>query len=161
MLPQAFLALPSRFDEGQDHPRLVLLVSPTCPLCLAGVELVMKGIDSPEGRLFDLHVVWLPVLENDDEVAAGGSADAIAGRSRTYQYWDDGRVVSSAAHSVLDFDSRRRRIAWDLYLFFRPGARWASPLPIPDRWLHQLEIADQPSLDEATLSSALVEVSTR
>jgi hypothetical protein len=120
----------------------------------------MDGLDVPAERRFDVHVVWLPVLEEDDANAAADAADSIGRRHQMTQYWDDDRSISSAAHTVLDLDARRRRVGWDLYLFYRAGAEWAGPLPMPDLWLHQLDISDQPSLDERTLLGALREVSS-
>lgn len=151
-------ALPARFDAGSSGPRLLLLVSPTCPLCLAGIELVLHGLEEPPGERFDVHVVWLPVLDGDAIDAAAGAAMSIGPRPRMTHYWDVDRAISSAAHGILDLTRRRRRVAWDLYLLYRAGVTWSAPLPSPDVWLHQLDIADQPSLDAATLRAAFEEL---
>ncbi len=158
VLPKASGSLPHGFESGASNPRLLLLVSPTCPLCLAGVDLVMDGVAGPAATSLDVHVVWLPVLEEDDAEAAEIAARSIESRRVMRQYWDDDRSISSAAHTVLDLASRWRRVAWDLYLFYRSGVGWAAPLPVPDVWLHQLDIADQPSLDEQTLAGVLAEL---
>lgn len=160
VLPRASTFLPANFDSSTLSPRVVLLVSPTCPLCRAGVDLVLEGLDAPGGHSFDVHVVWLPVLEEDDADAAADAADSIGRRRRVTHYWDDDRSISSAARAVLDLGARRRRVAWDIYLFYRPGAGWDEPLPVPDLWLHQLDISDQPSLDDRTLIGALREMSS-
>ena len=120
----------------------------------------MDGLGAPAGRLFDVQVVWLPVLEKDDADAAADAAYSTGRRHQMTYYWDDDRSIPSAAHTVLDLAARRRRVAWDLYLFYRAGAEWDEPLPVPDRWLHQLDISDQPSLDDRTLLGALREVSS-
>jgi hypothetical protein len=159
VLPWASAFLPNEFDAGVSSPRLLLLVSPTCPLCLSGVDDVIDGLDSPAGRQFDIHLVWLPVLEEDNADAADEATDLVARRHRVKQYWDEDRSISFAAHAVFGLASRRRRVEWDLYLFYRAGAEWTQPLSVPDLWLDQLNISDQASLDERTLSWALRVVS--
>jgi hypothetical protein len=137
-----------------------MLASPTCPVCLAGVEVVLGGLDSPAGHRFETHVVWLPVLDADNAETAAQSAISLSTRSRVSQYFDDELAISSGAHTTLDFSARRRRVAWDLYLFYRAGPEWNMPCPVPDLWLHQLDIPDQPSLDNSTLTGALQAVSS-
>jgi hypothetical protein len=160
VLSIASSSFPVAFDNGVSSARLVLLVSPTCPLCLAGVDLVVDALDTPEGGRCDTHVLWLPVLETDNGDSAANAARAIGALPRITQYWDESRAVSTAAHTVLDFATRRRNVAWDVYLFYRAGARWTEPIPSPDHWLHQLDIADQPSLSKATLRDGLRMVSS-
>jgi hypothetical protein len=29
-------------------------------------------------------------------------------------------------------------VAWDIYLFYKPGSQWMEHPPLPDNWLHQL-----------------------
>lgn len=157
VLPHASDSLPSGFDLEASVSRLLILVSPTCPLCLSGIALVMDGLDGVSEEDLGVHVVWLPVLEADTGNAAEIAACSTRARRTMKQYWDHDRSLSSAAHQVLDLTSRRRRVAWDLYLFYRPGVRWVSPLPSPNHWLHQLDIADQPSLDEKSFDAALRE----
>lgn len=153
--------LASAFDGATASPRLVLLVSPTCPICLEGAELVASALDEPPGSLVDVHVVWLPVLEADDYDAAIVAAARFGGRPRVAHYWDGDRVISSAAFEVLDLGSRNRRIAWDLYLFYPAGQGWVEPMPRPELWLHQLDLADLPSLDETNLHAALEGITAR
>lgn len=155
VLPIASTALPIAFNAATSTPRLVLLVSPTCPLCLAGVEIVLNGLEANPARDLAVFVVWLPVLDEDSADAAVEVANAISPRVAMAQFWDADRDVSTAVHAVLDLTARRRRIAWDLYLFYRAGVEWQRAVPSPDIWLHQLDIADQPSLDNATLLDAL------
>ena len=160
MLPRASQSLPPAFSAAVSGPRLILLVSPTCPVCLAGVGLVLDALEAQVEDRPDVFVVWLPVLAADDEAAAVMVADSRALRPYVTHYWDDELSVSTAAHVALDFGARGRQVAWDLYLFYRAESTWLEPFPAPDRWLHQLYIDDQPSLDGNSFLDALCEVSS-
>lgn len=155
MLAKASTNLPRNFDAQTSSPRLVMLVSPTCPVCLSGVEMTLGGLDTAAGQHVETHVVWVPILGADNAETAAQSAIAIGTRARLMQYFDDDVAVSTGAHTALDFAARRRRVAWDLYLFYRAGPQWTLPCPMPDLWLHQLDIPDQPNLDASTLTEAL------
>ena len=156
----------ARYLGGAARPiRRRFIGAPTTPSGLADlpamprwIELVLHGLEEPPGERFDVHVVWLPVLDGDAIDAAAGAAMSIGPRPRMTHYWDVDRAISSAAHEILDLTRRRRRVAWDLYLLYRAGVTWSAPLPSPDVWLHQLDISDQPSLDAATLRAAFEEL---
>jgi hypothetical protein len=149
-------ALKARFDAASGGPQLLALVSPTCEVCLEGVAIILQGLDEPAGRAFEAHIVWTPVLSGD----ATEAALEVAGprrRSRVNHYWDPTKSISDAARVVLDLAASDRAVAWDVYLLYRSGVSWNGPLPSPARWLHQLRIDDQPSLDADSLRSAMQE----
>jgi hypothetical protein len=150
--------MPTRFDADRAHAQLIALVSPTCPLCLEGVEIVIAAFQDRDRAPFNLHLAWLPILDGDDVLAASTVAREITAHSRITHYWDLDRQVSSAAYEALVFTSRRKRVAWDLYLLYQPGATWRRPLPSPDIWLHQADIPDQVSLTRESMSDALDQV---
>jgi hypothetical protein len=152
-------ALNARFDAASSRPQLLALVSPTCEVCLDGVAMILQGLDEPAGRAFEAHVVWTSVLSGDTSAVAAEVAEYRRGKRVTH-YWDDTRAISAAAHLVLDLAAWHRTVAWDVYLFFRGGVPWRSPLPSPTTWLHQLRIDDQPSLDADSLRSAMQAVTS-
>jgi len=152
-------ALRRDFDAGATNPRVLALVSPTCPVCLDGVKVVLEGVRAKDPAVIDLYIAWLPVLEADSFEHAMGVVAELASDPRVHHYWDADREISRSAHAALELDRHDRKIAWDVYLFYRTGVRWKRPLPMPQIWLHQLRIADQPSLDAQSLSGALAMVS--
>jgi len=152
-------ALKARFDAASGGPQLLALVSPTCEVCLDGVAMILEGLDEPAGRAFEAHIVWTPVVSADTSVVADEVARARR-RRRAVHYWDDTKSISDAARSVLDLAARDRTVAWDVYLLYRGGVPWVSPLPSPSTWLHQLRIDDQPSLDADSLRSAMQAVTS-
>jgi hypothetical protein len=151
--------LAARFDALSSGPQLLALVSPTCAVCLDGVEMILQGLDEPAGEPFRAHVVWTPVLDGDTEAAAVTAASDRDGQ-RVDHYWDGDRTISAAAHAVLDFAALDRTVAWDVYLLFRAGTLWTAAIPKPFSWLHQLRLAEQTSLDANTLRVALREATS-
>ena len=158
-LLESAAGLRARFDAASSGPQLLALVSPTCAVCLDGVAMILHGLDDPRGRAFEAHVVWTPVLSGDTSVVAAEVAESRRAK-RVKHYWDDTRSISDAAKVVLDLPARDRTIAWDVYLLYRQGVPWRSPLPSPTTWLHQLRIDDQRSLDADSLRSAMQAVTS-
>jgi hypothetical protein len=148
------------FDAGVTRPRLLVLVSPTCPVCLDGVALVIDALRISRATDIAVHIAWMPVLEDDSLERATTAAAAFEDDPRVWHYWDADREISASAYQTLDLERYGRSLAWDLYLFYRAGARWHEPLAAPQIWLHQLRIVDQPSLDPETLRIALETVSS-
>jgi hypothetical protein len=152
-------ALRTGFDAASGRPQLLALVSPTCAVCLDGVAMILQGLDDPAGTAFEAHVVWTPVLGGDTSAVAAEVAESRR-HTRVEHYWDDTKSISDAARLVLDLAARERTVAWDVYLLYREGVPWRSPLPSPTRWLHQLRMEDQRSLDADSLRSAMQAVSS-
>jgi hypothetical protein len=152
-------ALRLDFDAGAKNPRVLALVSPTCPVCLDGINVVLEGVRAKGSSAFGLYIAWLPVLEADGFEQATAVVEEMGSDPRVRHFWDADRAISWSAHAALELDRLDRKIAWDVYLFYRSGVRWKRRLPTPQAWLHQLRIANQPSLDPQSLSDALVMVS--
>jgi hypothetical protein len=65
------------------------------------------------------------MLPGDDRVAADTASTALDTQP---QFWDgDGKLGAEVARSV-GIDGW---VAWDIYLFYPPGARWDDHLPAP------------------------------
>lgn len=43
-----------------------------------------------------------------------------------------------AGKAIADAMSAPGRVAWDIYMIFRPGILWGEAAPRPDAWVHQL-----------------------
>jgi hypothetical protein len=151
--------LHDRFDAASAGPQLLALVSPTCEVCLEGVAMILQGLDDPVGSAFEVHIVWTPVLNGDTSEVAATVAESRRCK-RVRHYWDGTESISKAAHLVLGLAARDRTVGWDVYLLYRRGVAWRSPLPSPTTWLHQLRIDDQPSLHADSLRSAMEAVTS-
>ena len=64
--------LPAAFDAGATSLQLVMLVSPTCPICLDGVLVIRESLAELGSAEIMIHVVWVPVLKGDSPEAAAG-----------------------------------------------------------------------------------------
>lgn len=75
-------------------------------------------------------VVWVPMLDGDERPEAVKEATDIFGGSPAVQFWDgDKRFGAEITRSLGVADWR----AWDIYLFYEPGAEWTSHgMPAPD-----------------------------
>ena len=81
------------------------------------------------------YIVWTNVLAADDEAAAREQAGAFTDPRVICFYDPDWRSGTPFAIHVSDGVSAK---AWDVYMFFAPGARWEDSPPRPVEWAHQL-----------------------
>jgi hypothetical protein len=147
--------LPAAFDAGVESLRLIVLVSPTCPICLDGVDLVRASLAELGSAKIIVYVVWIPVLKGDTPEAARHSARLIANTGQVAHYWDADRELSDRYRDLLRLKERGRTVAWDLYLIYERGARWTADLPTPTLWMQQLLLDDVPELERSLLVDRL------
>jgi hypothetical protein len=79
-------------------------------------------------------IVWIPMLDSDERGAAG-EASALFGHAGLPQFWDGEQLLGvEVARSV----GAPKWVAWDVYLFYRPGVEWTEAgLPPPAAALAQ------------------------
>jgi hypothetical protein len=130
-------------ERVDDSARLLLVVSPTCADCLAGVSIVVAAARQTPMTRFGILVLWTAMRSGDSEAAVTWASGACSGGdSGFFHFWEEeGWPVSTALWSLLglgDYDPTRS--AWDVYLFYEPGMRWVDQVPpTPSEWAHQLE----------------------
>src|SRR5262245_14762541 len=91
-------------------------------------------VDNPATSAFPTIVVWIPMLDGDELPAAKDAAARFADRPIP-QFWDgERRLGNEVAKSVRASPWG----AWDIYLFYPPGAEWTDAgLPPPEALLAQ------------------------
>ena len=94
----------------------------------------MLGGEEAKGKEVIVSIVWIPMLPGDSEDAAR-AATALIPDARAHHYFDPDRRAGSALASRMGGEGK---IAWDMYLFFTPGAIWEDEPPLPMDWVHQL-----------------------
>lgn len=95
-------------------------------------------------------VVWLPMLEGDDEFAVREASGAYLLDPRVRHYWDEQGELKWRYAALLDLPEEQP--AWDIYMVFQQGAIWQENPPKPDFWMHQLDVGTAPTLDPLRLS---------
>jgi len=146
------------FNAGVGKVRLVLLVSPTCTVCLSGVARVEMALAGLTPRELKVHVVWVGVLADDSHTAASERAAGFSIEAE--HYWDGDLVLSARFHEVLSLASWDRKVAWDLYLLYDATATFGRKPPPPAMWMHQLQIEDVPELDATLLVAEIRRLGT-
>jgi hypothetical protein len=129
------------FNGWIDAPRLVALVSPTCPLCLAGADAIIELAATYTGPLH-VQLVWTRG-EPEDTYDKARRRAALACDERISQYWDGDDLLGAAVATRLRSPGL---IAWDIYLSFPAGLRWDDELPMPAAWVHQM--GDEPWIND-------------
>jgi hypothetical protein len=100
----------------------------------------------------DLLVIWIPMMSGDTYDAAQKAAKKFKDK-RVKQFYDAQQLAGRAIAKSLGHDNR---VAWDIYLFYPPGAQWQDLPPQPEAFMHQLRDswADQHRLFEDDLLMA-------
>ena len=101
-----------------------------------------------------VHVVWTPVLGNDNRDAAV-AAEELFDDERVLQYWDGDLDLGLAYGRIVELPAGRD-LAWDIYFVFDEGTRWEGSLPVPAEFAHQLGM-DERHLGDGNRLRRLVE----
>jgi hypothetical protein len=108
MNTSALSALQSEFNRTSADLRVILLLSPTWPVCLRGSSAVEKILNNHRASSVVVFAVWEPILPTDWSAPDTSVLDRLNDR-RVRQFWDPGHVLAAYA----------------------PGARWSDILPEP------------------------------
>ena len=104
----------------------VLLVSPSCPVCLDGLRIVVASSREVSARNVAIHVVWVAVLADDSLEATSTAAAMFPDDLEAMHYWDGELQVSKAFHATLGLERWKRNVVWDLYLLYGARSNWTS-----------------------------------
>jgi len=92
-------------------------------------------VQNPAAKSLTPIVVWIPMLDAD-ELPAADEASARFSDLAVPQFWDGSKNLGKEVGRSLGADDW---VAWDIYLFYPPGAEWtdAAGLPAPEAALAQ------------------------
>jgi hypothetical protein len=146
------------FNDNRGKPRLIVLLSPTWPGCVFGARAVRSSVVDafPEADIA-IAAVWQDVLRTDTAVTAQRAAATLLNDPRVTHFHDPrpALVVGRAfGERLLDGEEP---LAWDMYLFYEPTARWRRRVPRPDDWRHQLGSDDAQADPRFRVGGALTE----
>jgi hypothetical protein len=139
------------FQRDAGLVRVVLIVSPTCDVCVAGANIagadLLATVPHPDLRLY---FAWIPVLPPDSIEEAKAVAAGIP-NPRAAHYWDADRALGRHMGEALRISAQEsigvnggHGLAWDVYLAYGRGN---DGLTHPDFWMHQLAVEHAPRLD--------------
>jgi hypothetical protein len=129
--------LKAAFNADQGAAKILLIVSPTCPMCRSGAQVIEDSVlaqlggDRPK-----VYVVWTKKLFGDNRDAASNAASLVPDR-RARHFWDPTGYLGKQYGKTLELPGGRR-FAWDVYLIFDPKVSWTDAPPVPAFWMHQL-----------------------
>jgi len=128
-------ALRAAFNNHSDQVRLVAILSPTCPQCIHGHEVIRQLFDRFESTELSAMIAWIPMKPNDSAAAATAQALTFTDERVRLEGWDTDRAIGGAFEKTLGLT----RTAWDVYMVYDPGVTWSGALPpAPSYWMHQL-----------------------
>jgi len=127
--------LQAAFNGDAGKVRVLMLVSPTCGVCLRGASEVSEQLVKLEhGKDTRVYVVWVPRLNAIEKNVPAATRVVAAGWAQ--QYWDGNDLLGQQYKQVLGWNDD----AWDVYFLYGPKARWTGNLPpAPDFFMHQTE----------------------
>lgn len=137
----------AKFNADKGKVRLLMLLSPTCPPCLWGASEVqsktLAQITDQDLRIFS---VWVPILKSDTQESISQAALQLTD-DRVSQFWDAEGELAKKFSRIMQLGEGQP--AWDVYFVFNRDAEWLSQPPVPDFWLHQLNLAPEKRFDIA------------
>ncbi len=82
-------------------------------------------------------IVWIPILD-DDTFDAAVTSVKLLNDDRIRHFYDGNKAVGK---TIADSVGWEGNVAWDIYLFYAPGAEWTDAPPKSNYWMHQLSDA--------------------
>jgi len=147
------------FNDEQRHPRLLVVLSPTCHDCKASALMVQRYLLAP-GRFPDLRVfvVWEPAQGRDHDTGAGAASLLLRDDPRAKQFWSESRYAGTAFRRQLGFTASP---AWDVFLLFAPGVRWTAEAPAATMMMNNRSPDQEVHFDAERLAAKIAEIGTR
>lgn len=133
--PQTLPQFAEEFNGSAKEERVVLLMSPTCPVCLAGSSSVEAILRHHPGDKIHIFAVWEPILPTD---WGEPSTDVMARLSdpRVTQVWDKTHLIAGLVQRGTD--GRRPACCtrnghwWDVIAAYPPTSKWTAVAPTPE-----------------------------
>lgn len=129
----------TEFNRLVDHPRLLMVLAPACPVCLEGAKAVHQDVLAANEDLRVL-AVWMEALPFDVTRNPARRVEAFADEPRMVHFYDMQQVSAEALRRTLDWPDDSA--PWSIFLYYPPGVTWDSGPPPPTTWFHQREVGD-------------------
>ena len=95
---QSLMQLKEEFIASQGSQRVLLLLSPTCPVCVEGSSVVIDVLRRHPARKIRVLAIWEPILPTDWNRPTSAVLDRLSDR-RAIQWWDKQHVLATAVQN--------------------------------------------------------------
>jgi hypothetical protein len=115
----------AQFNTDAGAPRLVVLVSPTCPGCTSGAGWIQEYILKRNPKLdMKVYTVWYEMYPGDspDDFP---KARKLLPDKRVFHYWDQHKDVGRSFYGMVP-TSTKGNIEWDAFYLFDAGSVWTD-----------------------------------
>jgi hypothetical protein len=133
--PQTLPEFTQEFNRSANVERVVLLMSPTCPVCLEGSTRVEAILRRHPGSNIRIFAVWEPMLPTDWGRPSTGVMARLSD-PRVTQFWDRNHLIAGLVEKGAD--GRRPACCtlnghwWDVIAAYPPASKWAATAPAPE-----------------------------
>lgn len=125
--------LKNLFNQDQDKVRVVMVLSPACGNCRMAARMIERHLlEKVQDPGLSVYVVWEKIGPTDAQEVAAEAASLLAD-PRIHSFWSPEHFTSRAFHDAV---GAQRTLAWDIFLVFGKGKRWADAPPAPDTFMH-------------------------
>lgn len=128
--------LQTEFNLESANSRVILLLSPTCPVCLQGASAVESMLQHYPHTRVTVFVIWEPILPTDWR-KPGTSVLRRLSDTRVRQFWDSNHSVATILKNTGEAGKlhlnccRHRGVLWDVTAAYPPGLVWNDIPPVP------------------------------
>lgn len=131
---QTLDSVKQEFNASADSERVLLLLSPTCPVCVKGSSVVNDILKRHTGRKIRVIAVWEPMLPTDWNRPTSAVLNRLSDQ-RAIQWWDKQHLIAgllkASATSQNPGCCKRNGTLWDVIAVYPPGTKWTESLPPP------------------------------
>jgi hypothetical protein len=129
------------FNHDAGMPKVILLLSPTWPVCIAGARRVQKEIldNYPEASL-RVYSIWFSMIPTDARAGWAWTNNAITD-NRVLHFWDEQKSVGRwfAQQASTNCCGDTENIVWDAFFLYKADAIWNCSSSQPVSWGSTIE----------------------
>jgi len=127
--PQTVEQVKQEFNAAADSERVLLLLSPTCPVCIKGGSVVNEILRRNPGSKIRVIAIWEPMLPTDWNKPTSAVLDRLSDR-RAIQWWDNQHLIANLLDRSVGGKKpgccKRKGTLWDVIAVYPPGTKWTT-----------------------------------
>lgn len=114
------------FNQDKGKKRLLVLLSPTCPMCVNGAKWIEEEVLAkyPDEEI-EVYAVWFKMIPTDRK---SRWKEELLNDERTTHYWDEGRKLGRWISENVEGCHHLGAVDWDAYYLFDEDAEWNDTL---------------------------------